>query len=143
MAQHKTKQEYIELSLKAIDDYKLIFITDVPRYLGISVTRFYQLELEKVEDIKQAVETNRIDIKVSLRKKWYESENPTLQILLFKLVATDEERKRTAQNYVDITTGGEKIKAVNPFTEMSKEDLLSFGEELENIIEDEKDNRTD
>lgn len=139
MAQHKTKEEHIEKALKVIEDYKLFFVTDIPTYLGISTSRFYQLELEKVEAIKEALEKNRVDVKVGLRKKWWESDNTTAQILLFKLVASDDERKRVSQQYSDLTTQGEKIQSVNIFSSMSDNDLTRLGRELTELV---KDNET-
>lgn len=136
MAQHKTKDEYIEKALRVIDEYKLFFVTDIPTYLGISTARFYQLELEKVEGIKEALEKNKVDIKVGLRKKWWESDNTTAQILLFKLVANDDERKRVSQQYNDITTTGEKIQSVNMFATMSDDDLTKLGKELNALVQD-------
>ena len=67
MAQHKSKKQRIADALKAIKKHKLFFVTDVPPHIGISTARFYQLELEKVEDIKDALELNRIEVKTSMR----------------------------------------------------------------------------
>lgn len=136
MAQHKTKEEYIEKALEVIEDYKLFFVTDVPTYIGISESRFYQLELEKVETIKEALVKNKVDVKVGLRKKWWESDNVTAQILLFKLVASDDERKRVSQQYSDLTTGGDKIQSVNMFSTMSDDDLTRLGRELNSLVQD-------
>lgn len=139
MAQHRTKEEYIEASLKAIEEYKLFFVTDVPTYIGISEARFYQLELEKVEPIKEALIKNRVDIKVGLRKKWWESDNTTAQILLFKLVASEEERKRVSQQYTDLTTGGDKVETVNRFSRMTDDELAKLGKELSHLMAEDKD----
>lgn len=136
MAQHRTRDEYIEKSLEAIDNYKLFFVTDIPTYIGISTTRFYQLELEKVEAIKEALEKNKVDVKVGLRKKWWESDSTVAQLLLFKLVASDDERKRVSQQYSDITTTGEKIESVNMFATMSDDDLSKLGKELNALVQD-------
>ena len=136
MAQHRTRDEYIEKSLEAIDNYKLFFVTDIPTYIGISTTRFYQLELEKVEAIKEALEKNKVDVKVGLRKKWWESDSTVAQLLLFKLVASDDERKRVSQQYSDITTTGEKIESVNMFATMSDDDLSKLGKELNALGQD-------
>jgi hypothetical protein len=45
-----------------------------------------------------------------MRKKWYDSDNATLQMGLMKLIATPEEHKRLATNFNDHTTNGESIK---------------------------------
>ena len=108
MAQHKTKAQYLKDSLKVIEKYKLFFVTDIAPLIGISVARFYQLELEKVEEIKQALLTNRIEVKSSMRNKWYNSDNATLQMGLYKLIGTEEEYHRLANTKIDITSREEQ-----------------------------------
>ncbi len=108
MGQHKKRDEYIKASVKAINEHKLFFVTDVPPMIGISVSRFYQLGLEKVEAVKDALYRNKIEVKASLRSKWFKSENPTLQIGLYKLISDDEEYHRLANTKMDITTREEK-----------------------------------
>jgi len=46
-------------------------------------------------------EENRINVKVSMRSKWYKSDNPTLQMGLMKLIATDTERANLSMQKVD------------------------------------------
>ena len=108
MAQHRTKEQLIKDSLKAIDKNKLFFVTDVAPMIGISVSRFYQLELEKVELIKDALVENRVKIKSSMRKKWYDSDQPSLQIGLYKLIGDEEEYHRLANTKIDITSREEQ-----------------------------------
>jgi hypothetical protein len=81
-------------SLKAIKDKNLIFIGDIFGYTGFSKRAFYDHKLHECNDIKRALETNRVNMKVDMRQKWYKSDNPTLQIGLMKLIADDEEAHR-------------------------------------------------
>jgi hypothetical protein len=81
-------------SLKAIKDKNLIFIGDIFGYTGFSKRAFYDHKLHECNDIKRALETNRVNMKVDMRQKWYNSDNPTLQIGLMKLIADDEEAHR-------------------------------------------------
>jgi len=108
MSQHNLRETYIKKSLEAIDEYKLFFVTDVPPMIGISVSRFYQLELEKVEAIKNALVRNKVEIKGTLRNKWYKSDAPALQMGLYKLVADEDEYHRLANTKMDITTREEQ-----------------------------------
>lgn len=108
MAQHNTKKQYEQKALKAIEKHKLFFVTDVPPMIGISTARFYQLELEKVESIKEALISNKIAVKSSMRSKWYKSDHPSLQIGLYKLIGTEEEYHRLANTKIDITQREEK-----------------------------------
>ena len=90
---HDTKK-LITQSLAAIEKYKLFFIEDVVAYVGCSRATFYNHNLDKLDTIKDALSKNKIDIKVSMRNKWYKSESATLQIALMKMIATDDEAHR-------------------------------------------------
>lgn len=59
------------------------------------------------------MEENKIDLKVSMRNKWYRSTNATLQIALYRMLANPEEHRLLNQKYIDHTTGGEKIPTVD------------------------------
>jgi len=78
-------------AIEAIEKNKLFFIDDVIAYLPCSRATFYNLELEKLDTIKDALTKVKTEIKVSMRSKWYKSENPTLQMGLMKLIASPEE----------------------------------------------------
>ena len=81
-------------SLEAIKNYRLIWIEEVISYLPCARSTFYDNELDKSDTIKAAILKNRNDLKVGLRKKWYESDNATTQIALYKLIGTDDESDR-------------------------------------------------
>ncbi len=90
---HK-KEDLIKESINAIQKYKLFFIEDVIAYIGCSKGTFYNHKLHELDLIKDALNKNRIEIKVSMRNKWYRSESATLQIALMKLISTDDEAHR-------------------------------------------------
>ena len=81
-------------ALEAINKYKLIWIEEVLSYLPCSKQTFYDHGLDKLDTIKNAITKNRTDLKVGLRKKWYDSDNPTTQIALYKLIGTEDESDR-------------------------------------------------
>ena len=81
-------------ALDAIDKYKLFFIEDVVAYVSCSRATFYNHGLDKLDTIKEALSKNKINIKVSMRNKWYKSESATLQVALMKMIATDDEAHR-------------------------------------------------
>lgn len=88
-------------SLEAIEKNKLFFIDDVIAYLPCSRATFYNLELEKLDTIKDALTKVKTEIKVSMRSKWYKSENPTLQMGLMKLIASPDELKQLSMTHVE------------------------------------------
>jgi len=87
----------------AIIEHGLIFKADIWAHIGISHSTFYEHFSdfsECLKEIEQALLKNKIDLKVGLRKKWRDSENATLQLALYKLVCTNEERQALAMNQV-------------------------------------------
>mgnify|MGYP000176865742 FL=1 len=81
-------------ALEAIEKYRLFFIEDVVVYVSCSRATFYNHGLDKLDTIKEALAKNKIDIKVSMRNKWFLSESATLQVALMKMIATDDEAHR-------------------------------------------------
>lgn len=90
--------------MKAITKHKLFFIEDVVAYLPCSKPTFYEHKLNESIDIKTALENNKIEIKVSMRNKWFKSDNATLQMGLYKLLGSQEEYHRLSNTRIDITT---------------------------------------
>ena len=91
------KQKLHKQALQVIEKNKLFFIEDVVAYLPCSKTTMYDLfpiDSNELNTIKESLEKNRTEIKVSMRNKWYKSDNPTLQMGLMKLIGTDEEAHR-------------------------------------------------
>ena len=103
------KTEYKKLvndCLSLISDYKLLFINDLIALLPFSKSTFYVYGLDKSDAIKDAIESNRTMIKQKLRAKWYESTTPTLQIALYKILATPEECKAMSSSSKEAKTDG-------------------------------------
>jgi len=91
------KDKIYKQALEQIKKHNLYFIEDVVAYLPISKPTFYdyfKVDSNEFNDIKEALDNNRVNTKVKMRKKWEESDNPTLQIGLMKLISTDEEAHR-------------------------------------------------
>lgn len=100
---YKTKELFKE-AIKVIKDKKLFFIEDVVSFLPCTKATFYEhfkIDSDEMNAIKVELEKNRVAIKSSMRNKWYNSSNPTLQIALMKLICTDEERKKISNNYIE------------------------------------------
>lgn len=96
------KEVYISEIIKIIKDKNLMRITHIfPHYKKIAKSRFYQLELEKVEEIKDALENNRVGAVDYMLQRWIKSKNPTLQIAAMRLTCNNEEHKRLNQSYMD------------------------------------------
>ena len=81
-------------SLEAIEEHSLYFISDVIACLPCSKQTFYDHGLDKIDDIKKALDKNKIVAKIELRKKWLKSDNATMQMGIMKLLSEDEELKK-------------------------------------------------
>ncbi len=102
-------EELEKTALEAIEKHKLFFIEDVVCYLPCDKKTFYNHKMHELHSIKEALIKVKTDVKVSMRSKWYKSDNATLQMGLMKLISNDEERKRLSQTYSDVTTNGNDI----------------------------------
>jgi len=107
-----------EQSLEAIEEHSLYFISDVIACLPCSKQTFYDHGLDEIDDIKKALDKNKIEAKIELRKKWLRSDNATMQMGIMKLLSEDEELKKLAMEYKE--HGGEvklpslKVEVVKP-----------------------------
>lgn len=102
---------------ESIEKHKLFFIEDIVAYLPCSRSTFYDFfpdKSDELDTLKELLEQNRVEIKVSMRSKWYKSENATLQLALMKLIGTDEEAHRLngSSQKIDATTNGKDINTI-------------------------------
>ena len=102
---------------EVIVKHKLFFIEDIVAFLPCDKTTFYRFfepESNEYNELKELLETNRVELKVSMRSKWYKSNAPALQMALMKLIASPEELRKLSMTYTDITSKDESInKPVN------------------------------
>ena len=87
-------KKLLDLALIAIEKEKLIFIDEIVSYLPCNKSTYYKHKLPDSEPLKKAIQKNKDEMKAGLRKKWYVSENATVQIVLYKLIGTDDENDR-------------------------------------------------
>lgn len=95
-------KELFEKAKDVIVKHKLFFIEDIVAFLPCSKPTFYEhfpIDSNEINELKELLETNRTELKVSMRSKWYKSNAPALQMALMKLICTDEERKKLAMQY--------------------------------------------
>ena len=109
-------KELEKQSIDAIEKHKLFFIEDIVCYLPCDKKTFYNHNLHELHSIKEALLKVKTEIKVSMRSKWYRSDNATLQISLMKLISNETERKRLSQTYTDLTTDGRELKIQSIFS---------------------------
>lgn len=93
------KKKIFEQAKEMIVKHKLFFIEDIVAFLPIAKSTFYEWKLEQSDELKDLLETNRIELKVSMRSKWYKSGAPALQMALMKLIASPEELRKLSMNH--------------------------------------------
>ena len=96
------KKKIFEQAKELVVTKNLIFIEDIIAYLPISKPTFYdyyKIDSNEFNELRKLLELNKIELKTVMRKKWFESDNATLQMGLMKLLCTNEEHKRLSQTY--------------------------------------------
>lgn len=93
------REDLIDKCVKAIKENNLTTIDEAVSYLPCARSTFYQLELEKTDSIREAIDTEKMNMKQKMKRKWLESDASALQIALMRLICTDEERQKLALNY--------------------------------------------
>jgi len=111
-------EELEKQALEVIEKHKLFFIEDIVAYLPCDKKTFYNHNLHEFPSIKDALLEVRTNLKVSMRSKWFRSENPTLQLALMKLLSNDQElRKLSMQHQVNEESEKPIFNGINLDTE--------------------------
>lgn len=111
-----TKKQIIqECNVIIESDHNVCFLSDIFTLSSFNKSTFYKhivKDSDEYNDIKKALTSNKNRTKQLLRKKWFESKQPTLQLALYKLLADENEFKRISTNSMDINTENENIKKI-------------------------------
>jgi len=98
------KQKIFEQAKEVIVKHKLFFIEDIVAFLPCDKTtfyRFFDINSNEYNELKELLETNRTELKVSMRSKWYKSNSPALQMALMKLIGNQEELRRLSMQHIE------------------------------------------
>lgn len=114
-------KELTEKALAAIKENNLVFIEDVVAFLPCVKKTFYEHKLHESHDIKSALESNKVQMKVRLRQTWLMGDNATAQIALYKIIGDETELRRlTGQTII-----GDQDKPLQHVVKLKTEDLDS------------------
>jgi len=105
------KKIYLQAQ-EQIKKHNLFFIEDIVAFIPCDKTTFYKffpVESNELNALKELLSENKIKTKSSIRSKLYKGRETGL-LALYKLIGTDEERKKLSQVYQDVTTNGKDIK---------------------------------
>ena len=95
-----------EKALKILEKKKdIYFFNDLATELGYARQYLYDIGFspDKNDIIKAALDENKKNVKRGLRNKWYNSNNPTVQIALYRLLADEEELNRLNNTKLEVT----------------------------------------
>lgn len=98
-----TKDEHEKAILKIIKENNIMFIEHIWNYyFRLRKSQFYNLELEKSEAIRSAIDNNRAREVNKMLNNWFENKNSTLQIAAMRLICTPEQRQMLNQQYIEM-----------------------------------------
>lgn len=100
------KKKIFEQAKEVTVKNKLFFIEDIVSFLPCDKTTFYRffpVDCNEYNNLKELLEQNRTELKVSMRSKWYKSNAPALQMALMKLIATPEELRKLSMHHQEVT----------------------------------------
>lgn len=104
-----------EQALEICDNSMVFFIEDVIGLLPVSKSSFYDwypADSDELDSIKEKLEDNKIAMKVKLRRKLSEGEKAAEVLALYKLIATDTERKALSMTHIDHTSKDKPISSI-------------------------------
>lgn len=98
-----TKDAHEKAILKIIKENNIMFIEHIWNYyFRLRKSQFYNLELEKSEAIRSAIDNNRAREVNKMLNNWFENKNSTLQIAAMRLICTPEQRQMLNQQYIEM-----------------------------------------
>ncbi len=107
-----SRKRLYEQAMQVIEERNLFFIEDLVAFLPCDRATFYRKfpqGCDECDNIKRALETNKVRTKSAIRHRLFNMDNPTAQLALYRMIATPEERDAISTTKTDITSGGEKI----------------------------------
>lgn len=104
------KKKIYEQAKEAIVKHNLFFIEDIIAFVPCGRSWFYENfkdGTDEMDNLKQLLEDNRIKTKSSIRAKLYKSQKAAELLALYKLICTDDERKKLSMQYNETQLKGE------------------------------------
>lgn len=125
------KAELEKKALKILDEQKdICSIKDLAVEMNIARSTVYYNELDKSDIIKEAMERNKSSSKRKVRNKWQNSDNATLQIAWYRLMADEDETARLNSAKLELEHSGKLT--VMPSVKIGSKDLeLNIGDDVD------------
>lgn len=132
MAKKKTPQELKEAKIKrtekhildVIEKNRILFISNIfGCFFEISRRTFYEWGLHNSHNIKEAILVQRAKVKNRTINKWFDSDNPTMNAMGMKLIATEDEYKRLTNQPLEEVKDTKNNLTINVISEDAKNAL--------------------
>ena len=130
------KELIYEEVIKAIKDNKLKHFDYIEGFVEPCTKTLYEIFPmggDESHAIKRELSLNKINSKTKMVNKWEESDNATLQIAAYKLIASDEERQALSTNYQKTEHSGE-VKTTS-LSDLPTDELLKRAKATKTIGE--------
>lgn len=104
------KQKLFKKAQATAKSKKCLFLEELVSYLPCSKSTFWNLfpsGSDELDSIKEIIEANVEQQKSGMYKKWYASNNATLQVSLMKLLGTEEQAHRLNGSSQKVQHSGE------------------------------------
>ena len=124
-------EDLFNTAIEQIKKNKLFFIEDIIAFLPCRKSTFYEHfpnDSDYYKRMFEELETNRVELKVSMRSKWYKSNAPALQMALMKLIASPEELKKLSMQYIESDNNNINVNS----KPLSPEEIKKMSNELDN-----------
>tara|TARA_R110001592_G_scaffold325782_6_gene606379 strand:- start:9041 stop:9430 length:390 start_codon:yes stop_codon:yes gene_type:complete len=106
------KGKIYKQAAEAISANNLFFIEETVSLLPCSKSTFYEyfpVESDEMNALKELLEVNKVATKAKIRAKLFESNRASELLPLYRLIATQEERRCLNQSYIDHTTNEQPV----------------------------------
>lgn len=124
MPKEEKAKELEQRALQILAERKdIYFFCDLATELGYSREWLNQLGVDKLDTIKKALLVNKQNVKRGLRNKWFNNDNATTQVALYKLLADEEELGRLNNVDVNLKAKGINIVVADKETQKELEDV--------------------
>lgn len=119
-------EDLFNTAIEQINKNKLFFIEDIIAYLPCRKSTFYEHfpnDSDYYKRMFEKLETNRTELKVSMRSKWYKSNAPALQMALMKLISTPDELRKLSMQFVESENKNTNFDISNIYDKEASEEL--------------------
>lgn len=95
------KEKIFNQCLEVIKEEKLTFFNDLSIFIEPTMATLYEWDFDKSDTLKEELKKNKLAAKRKMRNKWEDSDNATLQIAAYKLMADRDEMDALVMNKVE------------------------------------------